>query len=355
MKKIRYSRIFILGVFIYILFKVVLILIGANVSTMAIEPENYEIKSKEKCLVIRNEYLVKSDIDGTLALLVDENDKVKKSSEVAIILNDEVDKDINETIKVLNDEIKELKKENNPLKEGIILSKKEEMKIYEQQIKKNSSSFYASSSGIISFKFDGYEEMYNIDSLDKITKKDINNAKNNYITSINKNNSIECGSVIYRMIDNNEVYLAFVNKDNELCNEGDSVKIRMDNQETNAEIYNTYKKDDYFITIIKITQQNSGIYDTRVEEFDIIYKQMESLRIPKSSIVMENNKKGVYVVDEETKKPYFQQIDGICFENDDYIYVDFRNNESQGIDSVDVHDRIILKPNFINKNVKVIN
>ena len=43
------------------------------------------------------------------------------------------------------------------------------------------------------------------------------------------------------------------------------------------------------------------------------------------------------------------------FEDDDYIYVDFRNNEKSGVNTVNLHDRIILKPNFFNKKVAKIN
>ena len=42
--------------------------------------------------------------------------------------------------------------------------------------------------------------------------------------------------------------------------------------------------DDNIVVIFKISNQNIEIYDTRVEEFDIIYKQIEGLKIPKESI-----------------------------------------------------------------------
>ena len=135
----------------------------------------------------------------------------------------------------------------------------------------------------------------------------------------------------------------------------DSVKIKVKKELINGEIYKIYKKKDYFVVVVKITQQNIGIYDTREAEFDIIYRQMEALRIPKQSIVNENNKKGVYVINEENNKPEFVEIKGDYFEDDDYIYVDFRNNEKSGVNTVNLHDRIILKPNFFNKKVAKIN
>ena len=136
-----------------------------------------------------------------------------------------------------------------------------------------------------------------------------------------------------------------------MFNQGDNVKIENKKVLINGEIYTKYKKNDYFITVVKITQQNIGIYDTRQEEFDIIYRQMEAIRIPKESIVKNHNKKGVYVINEENDRPEFVELKGISFEDNDYIYVDFRSNKNSGVDTVKLHDRIILKPNFINKRI----
>ena len=156
-------------------------------------------------------------------------------------------------------------------------------------------------------------------------------------------------------INNNELYIVFVSKDNKLFNEGDSVKIKNEKYTVNGEIYKKYNKNGYFTITVKITQQNKEIYDTRESEFDIIYKQMEALRIPKESLVKKDNKKGVYVINEESNKPEFVEIKGSYFENDKYIYIDFRKNEINEVDTVKLHDRIILKPNFINKRVSKIN
>ena len=63
-----------------------------------------------------------------------------------------------------------------------------------------------------------------------------------------------------------------------------------------------YTNEGNNVIIFKISNQNVEIYDTRVEEFDIIYKQIDGLKIPKQSIDEINNQKGVYVLNQETKK-----------------------------------------------------
>ena len=144
-------------------------------------------------------------------------------------------------------------------------------------------------------------------------------------------------------------------EDNKLFNQGDSVKIEINNDKINGEVYQIYKKNNYYIIVLKITQRNMEIYDTRVEEFDIIYRQMEALRMPKESIIKKGEKIGVYVINEENNNPEFVEIKGTYFEDDDYVYVDFRSNELNGVNTVKLYDRIILKPNFINKRIKKIN
>ena len=246
---------------------------------------------------------------------------------------------------------KEIEKNNNSFQKGVLSAKKEQLKILEDKVKNNSTNYYTNISGVISYKYDNNEDKYNTNNLSSITKDDIEKATNNYISASDNNKTIKPDEVIGRVIDDNEIYIAFVSEDNELFNEGDNVKIEMKKELINGEIYKKYKKKNYFITVVKITQQNIGIYDTREEEFDIIYNQMEALRIPRQSIVTEDNKQGVYVINEESNKPEFVELKGISFEDDEYIYIDFRSNEKSGVDTVNLHDRIILKPNFINKRI----
>lgn len=331
------------------------LLIGLNTSVLVLKDDFYTMKTKEKGIVIRDEYLIKSDTNGTLSLLVNSNEKVQKSQSIATVYNNNIDDGINEELENLKKEIKDLESENNSLKIGILSVKKEEMNILEEKIKSNSTNYSASTSGIISYKYDNNENKYDSEYLSNITKEDIDNASNNYIPTATNHKKIKQGTIIARVINNNDCYMAFVGEDNKLFNEGDSVKIGIKDNEINGEIYKICKKDNYSIIIVKFMQQNIGIYDTRVEEFDIIYKQMEALRIPKESLMKKDNKTGVYVINEENNKPEFIEIKGISFEDDTYIYVDFRGNEANGINTVKLHDRIILKPNFINKRIAKIN
>ena len=84
-----------------------------------------------------------------------------------------------------------------------------------------------------------------------------------------------------------------------------------------------------------------------------IYKQIEGLKIPKSSIKIVDNKEGVYVINEENKTPTFVELKGIEYEDDSFKYINYYKNNIDGINTVDLYDKIILKPNIINTKMKI--
>ena len=93
MKKIRYSNLFILGIFIYIIFYAISSIVGKNIHTKVLENEMTDMKISRKCLIVRDEYLLKSDTNGEVNLLVDEGERVTKLQEVANVYNN-VDRNI---------------------------------------------------------------------------------------------------------------------------------------------------------------------------------------------------------------------------------------------------------------------
>ena len=114
-----------------------------------------------------------------------------------------------------------------------------------------------------------------------------------------------------------------------------------------------YTNEGNNVIIFKISNQNVEIYDTRVEEFDIIYKQIDGLKIPKQSIDEINNQKGVYVLNQETKKVNFTELKNIQYEDDEYVFIDYYKNQKEGLKTIQMYDEIIINPNVINKNIKI--
>ena len=407
MKKIKYSNLLVLGIFIYIIFNFLSSIIGKNIQTLVLENEKAEMKISRKCLIVRDEYLLKSNVGGKLNLLVKEGEKITKSQEVANIYGD-VDYNIDEKISDLNEEIEKIKKGeiniskddisnfnkeiestvsniqldllnkdyskikeyketlnkyvqdknklvNNGIDSAKLAVKEDEKKILENQKANNVSTYESSISGIVSYKYDGKEEKYNYNNLENITKSDIEKEKNEYKSIENNSDKIKEDSVILRVINNHNSYIyTYVDKnEKKYFNENESIVLRSGDNEIQATVYKVYEENDNFIAIFKINNQNIGIYDTRVEEFDIIYKQIEGIKIPKDAIKNIDGKEGVYVVSEENKTPSFVELKGVTYEDDEFKYIDYYKNQVNEIDTVDLYDKIILKPNFINTKMKI--
>ena len=407
MKKIRYSNLFILGIFIYIIFYAISSIIGKNIHTKVLENEMTDMKISRKCLIVRDEYLLKSDINGEVKLLVDEGERVTKLQEVANVYNN-VDRNIDANISSLDEEIEKLKngevnlskkeisdfnekiesvfneiqvdllisdysnikeyKEtldnylkdknkllNNDIDSVKLTSKEEQKRILEKQRSSNVATYSSKMAGIISFKFDGNEEKYNFTNLNEITKSDIEKEDNKYQDVSSNLKEVKDGSVLLRIINNYDAYIVtYISEDESKNFEiNQSIKLDSGDNEIEATVYEVYQEDDNFIAIFKINNQNMGIYDTRVKEFDIIYKQIDGLKVPKQSIEEVNNQKGVYVLNQETRKVDFVELKTIQYEDDEVIFIDYYKNQKEGIKTIDIHDEIILKPNSINKNIKI--
>lgn len=408
MRKIKYSRLVTLIIFVYILFQFGLNAFAKSIDTLVLENEQIEFKLNAKGLLVREEHVVYSNSSGKVETLVDEGEKIAKSQEVATIYSDKKDVETVKEIEMLNEEINALKsgeknfsseeitKLNNEIEEistRIQLSllnqqyneissdkealdsiieqrnrllnndidtkkletKESQKKILSTKLEKNTSTLSSEISGIVSFKVDGNEEKFTLDKLSQLTKKDIQNTDNNYREINTSDSNVKNKEPILRLIDNNNMYMAIcVEKSkSEKFDLNKNVKLNYKDDVISAKIDNIYEDGQNTIVIFKITSQNIGIYDTRVEEFDIIYKQIDGLKIPKTSIEVVDDTQGVYVVNQENNDSYFVKLEGIVYEDDEYVYIDYYNNKVNGINSINLYDEIILKPNSISKNIKI--
>ena len=212
-------------------------MLGLTTAVLTLKDDDYTMKIKTKALIIRDEYLIKSDTNGVLSLIVSENEKVQNSQKIAVVYNSYINNSINKEIYDLKEDIKEIEKNNNSFQKGVLSAKKEQLKILEEKVKNNSTDYYSDTSGVVSYKYDNNENKYSSENLSGLIKEDIEGSSNNYISTSGDNTKIKQGETIARIINNNEVYLAFVSKDNKLFKKDDSVKIKIKKELINGEIY----------------------------------------------------------------------------------------------------------------------
>lgn len=404
-RKIKHSKVFLIGIFAYIIINGITVFIGKNIDTLVVSNEKIEEYITTKGLLVRDEYIINSTMTGNIEAYFKEGDKVKNLDKVAYVYNNNIDEanfkeleslekeviqieegqssiikadvdKVNKKIEKNKDNIQtkliqgklgiskevveleeHIKDKNKLLKSDLnskpIINKKEEINKLNNKIEKNSDILQTNKSGIISYKFDGNESKYNIDNISELTIDDIEYTENEYIDILNEG-VIKHGQPIARIINNIKQYLAIVVEENEIMNfkENNSVIIRDKNNQINAKVHNIYTKNDKNVVVFEISEQNIEINDTRVAEFDIIYKSIEGIKIPKSSIVKKDNVEGVYIVS-ETGSAKFIEIKGTSYENEEFIVIDYYKNEIEGVKTIDIYDEIILEPKKVKNGFAV--
>ncbi|MCC0683349.1 hypothetical protein KGF42_02945 [Clostridioides sp. ZZV15-6383] len=154
--------------------------------------------------------------------------------------------------------------------------------------------------------------------------------------------------------DQNSYLSTYISKeDSKNFEKNQNVVIEHNKQKIDAKVYKIYKNNNKIMIKLKISNQIVANQDTSVEEFDIIYNQMECLKIPKTSIKTKDNKRGVYVIDEQSQSVKFVILEGITYENESSVFVDYYKNDINGVTSVNLYDKIILRPNSINTNIRI--
>lgn len=360
-RKIKYSNLLLLIIFTYVLLQIIASLIAKSTNTLIIENEKLELKATAKGLIIRDEYLIKSNQSGAITSTAKDGEKLKKGDTIAVIYKNTKNLDENKSaIKKLNEEIEALKidKENsksnfsNELITIKINNKIEQREKLHYENNKGLNSLNVQTPGTISYKYDGYEYIYTVDNIESLTIEDIEDTENNYKNINIQNEYINESDIIARVIEGNYSYIA-ISMNEDIFEEKQSVQISLNEEIIDAYVEKIYKKSENNVIIFKISNQNLEIYDTRVKEFDIIYKQIEGLKIPKQSIKELDNKKYVYVLNKETKNVDLVELKNIQYENDEFIFIDYYKNQKEGIKTIDLYDEIIAKPNILNTNIKM--
>lgn len=363
MRKINYSKVMIIGIILYIFFQIIINIIGKSVKTEALESKNYEFSINKDGLIIKNETVISSDYTGVIDLLVSNNEKVKKGEIIARVYKNNNIKNLNIDLDKLNNDIKKLEQE---LKKDISYASKElintKIKLKEDELENITKKFseydeiFSPISGRISFTYN--EKDKNITKLKSIEDINIDYIKNFSDKKYNvefKNSRVNEGDILGRVIDTSEIYIAFLLDDKEakLFENNKSVFLKKDNLKIGGEVYDIKKYEKENILIVKINSENEEILNENFKNFDIIYNELECIKIKKSSTKIVDNKLGVFIVDFESSMPKFVEIKGIEYQDDEYMYINYYKNKKDNLKSVKIYDELILNPNIINTKIKI--
>ncbi len=393
-------------VLLYLIFRSVPSLLASNAKTILPEKGTLIEKFSTQGFVIKHETVVKSTSSGELQVSSTEGERLAAGVEVARVnsLNDTsslkqelsqieesisaLEKSEKETKLTLNEKekIQELQKSLvDELQNTIISGKfdeiyllKGQLSVYDEkdkdisfsntlvgqslenlrskrdslhsEINSNHIKYYSSHGGIISYKIDGYEEVYLPKDFENYTYDKLNLGK---LEDSEKKSTIAAGEPIYKIIDNFEWYIAMKIDDlNKIqgFEIGDIIKVTIneDKGETKGKIVSMNLSGKKGVIVIRLNTMLHELYNIRFPEVNVIKSKKEGYKIPTKSIADKDSLKGVYIKD-KSGIVKFRPIN-IIGEDGNYTYVDIGDNngniiikgQERPIKTITLFDEIFL-------------
>nr|WP_278335739.1 HlyD family efflux transporter periplasmic adaptor subunit [Proteiniborus sp. DW1] len=308
-----------------------------------------------KGIVIKDEFVYKSETQGTVSLLKQEGEKVAKGVQVARINRAEGStysnelEEINRQIEILkksSDNKEILNEDKNKIHDNIasiidelqnsILSGNYSdalihrdtllMTIDKQQLVAGQNSLmsnsldnllerkneiiknmesskhvsYAPKSGIISYQLDGLEDIFTISKINDYESSDYRLIDVNK-TDLTEKNIVNFGEPVYKIIDNFTWYIMTEvdSKGMDKLEEGKTIYIKINDDERKiiSRVVRLVKENDKCFIILKLTEYFHEYYNERYLDIHIVKNTYEGLIIPSKSIIEKDGIKGVYIKD----------------------------------------------------------
>ncbi len=228
----------------------------------------------------------------------------------------------------------------------------EERKNYESQLNSGAEYVKAPTSGLISYRVDGLEEILTPDNFGSLSKEFLESLdlKTGKIVATNE----ECGKVINNFL----CYIATVTSSDEARNAKveDSVKIRLsNNQEIPAKIINIIEENEKErVIILEVKDQIKELTNYRKISFDLIWWDASGLKVPNQAIVQENdldyvvrNRAGYFtkvLVKVKRKGEKYSIIED--YSNEELKELGFSDKDINSYRKLSVYDEILNTPNL---------
>lgn len=175
----------------------------------------------------------------------------------------------------------------------------EERSSYENSLNSGSEYVNAQSSGIVSYRVDGLEDILTVESFSTLNKKFLEDLK------LKTGEIIATSEQNAKIINNFESYLVTTLDSNEAksAKVGDSLKIRLSNSsEVSAKIEYITSENEERLIIFKITEGVELLSSYRKISFDVIWWSYKGLKVPNDCLIVE---KGPVGTPKENENVYY--------------------------------------------------
>lgn len=413
-RKKRFRITVISFILLYLILRSVPTLLANNAKTILPEVGTLIDKFGAQGFVIKNETIVKATSKGELELLPKEGTRVSAGTEIANInilnehssLKQELEQinnsiialeksesdaeiiikekgkieelqmstidDLQSTINVGKfDEVYLLKEKLNLYDDKVsdvsskdtllgqsIENLKNRKKVINEEMNKNHMKYYSNHGGIISYKIDGYEELYFPKDFENYTYDKINIPTSAKDKINDKKTSIDVDEPIFKIVDNFEWYIGIKIEDMKSIkdlenNKSIIIEMKEDKKELSGRIVAINTSGNKGVIIIKLDTMLHEYYNMRFPELNIIKSKIEGLKIPTKSIVEKESVKGVYIKD-PSSIVRFRPIN-ILGEDEKYTYIEKGdskafikvNGEEKPVKTITLFDEVFLNTSNI--------
>lgn len=397
MKKL--FNIFVIIIILLYIGKVSINTISGRDKTVPLKYGSLSESIKTDGYIVRDEMIINSPIDGNLEMIVKEGTRVPKGKEIAEVVSKSFDKgkltelnsvnkkiqdiksdtalnpyvkdieNLNSQIDELNKMYKELSSSDSKAsssdiknkiddlinKKGQILkngpasvrnldelySQKKELEDY---ISKNLYKIYSPEAGVVSYFFDNYEEVLNVNKLFNISYGDINEVKKE---PIERNGSVKQSEAIVKLIDNSNWYILAVLNDvqSKRLKEGSNVKITIggdNSQLLNGSVVKMYSiSNNSQLAVISMKDAYSDFYKKRKISITLVINDYDGFIVPNSSLVNNGGKQGIYVLS-DNDLPVFKEVN-VKAQNNENAIIESKDGSLKMYDPIIVNGKDYLK------------
>lgn len=187
----------------------------------------------------------------------------------------------------------------------------EKVKI-EERISAVRENVHAPFGGIFSENIDGYEDVFSISGLKKLTSNQLKETR-----------PVKDSGEFVKIVDNSEWFLAMniPAKEANGMYVGMPVRIRLpelDEEAVQAEVYALNQDDSEVCLVLSCSQTISGVFDYRNAEVEVVTSSKSGFQIPAEALRMHEDQQGVYVVRDNLAR--FVPIE-IVLQEEDFMLV----------------------------------
>lgn len=335
-----------LGLIIYMIVNLGIELFYKEQLTYLVSVGNLNIENQYEALVLRNELIVDTNLNGKITYFASEGEVVEKNSQIAEIFNDgtqtaqetEDEKELNRKkieydYNLLEYDITTIKNEilfnmSNGNYE-LIPALKEQLDNNLERLSKlqgdnkflsnrtasysektigegnlmegQKQAIYAPVSGVITYKSDGYEEFLTIDNVYNINFDEIKTQvfqETSFIKDV-----VSPKDKLFKIVDHANYYIAAIVTNDEIQTYKNvkQLSVNIDGKKYVGEVFDVFTNKQNAVAIIQLREGFDSFFNRRLIQCSITCENYRGLKVYMDSITNVDDKIGVYVVDKERK------------------------------------------------------